>query len=154
MAPLAPFVEEAVTHKASVDLVIGARTSSNILFESRCIKAGAKVHISTDDGTKGFKGLAVGLAESVLADGKFDSIYACGPEKMLLGILRIAESRGLPMQASLERFMKCGIGICDSCAIDGKHVCTDGPVFSERDLRAFGELAKTKLDMCGRKVPV
>jgi dihydroorotate dehydrogenase electron transfer subunit len=154
MAPLAPFVEEAVAHKASVDLVIGARTSSNILFESRGIKAGAKVHVSTDDGTKGFKGLAVGLAESVLAGGKFDSIYACGPEKMILGLLRIAESRGLPMQASLERIMKCGIGVCDSCAIDGKHVCTDGPVFSERDLRVFGELGKTKLDMCGRKAPV
>ncbi len=154
MAPLAPFVEEAVAHKASVDLVIGARTSSNILFESRGLKAGAKVHISTDDGSKGFKGLAVGLAESVLAGGKFDSIYACGPEKMLFSLLKIADSRKLPMQASLERIMKCGIGVCDSCAIDGKHVCTDGPVFSERDLRAFSELGKTKLDMCGRKVPV
>jgi dihydroorotate dehydrogenase electron transfer subunit len=58
------------------------------------------------------------------------------------------------MQASLERIMKCGIGICDSCALDGKHVCRDGPVFSERELRSFEELGRTKLDTSGRKVPV
>lgn len=154
MAPLAPFIEEAIAHGSSVDLVIGARTSSNLLFEARAARAGARMHISTDDGTKGFKGLATELAEAVLSEGKFDSIYACGPEKMLLGILKIAESRRMPMQASLERMMRCGIGICDSCAIDGRHVCRDGPVFSERELRSFSELGKTKLDLCGRKVPV
>ena len=154
MAPLAPFVEQSVAHGASVDLVLGARTSTDLLFESRATKAGARVRISTDDGSKGFKGLATELTESVLAKNRFDSVYACGPEKMLVGVLKMAESRKLPMQASLERMMRCGIGICDSCAIDGRHVCRDGPVFSERELRALDELGKTKLDMCGRKVPV
>jgi len=154
MAPLAPFVEQSVAHGASVDLVLGARTSTDLLFESRATKAGARVRISTDDGSKGFKGLATELTESVLAKNRFDFIYACGPERMLVGVLKMAESRKLPMQASLERMMRCGIGICDSCAIDGKHVCRDGPVFSERELRTLDELGKTKLDMCGRKVPV
>lgn len=154
MAPLAPFIEESLEHKATVDLVMGAKTAAELLFEERAAHCGARVHVSTDDGSRGFKGLATEAAASVLERAKFDCIYACGPEKMITGLLRIAENHRTPMQASLERMMKCGIGICDSCALDGRHVCKDGPVFSERELRAFEELGRTKLDTNGRKVPV
>jgi dihydroorotate dehydrogenase electron transfer subunit len=154
MAPLAPFIEESIEHKATVDLVLGAKTANELLFEGRAADAGASVHVSTDDGSKGFKGLATQLAAVELEGSKFDCIYACGPERMIVGILGISENCKTPMQASLERIMKCGIGICDSCAIDGRHVCKDGPVFSERELRSFEDLGKTKLDTTGRKVPV
>jgi dihydroorotate dehydrogenase electron transfer subunit len=154
MAPLGLFVEEATSHGAKVDVVLGARSSKELLFEGRAARAGARVHISTDDGSKGFKGLATQLAAEVLEKDRFDCVYTCGPEKMIVGLLTLADKKGVPMQASLERIMKCGIGICDSCALDGKHVCRDGPVFNERELRSFSELGKTKLDMCGRKVVV
>ena len=81
-------------------------------------------------------------------------MYACGPEKMIVGLLGIARKKSIQMQASLERIMKCGIGICDSCALDGRHVCRDGPVFSDADLVSFSELGRTKLDASGRKIPV
>jgi dihydroorotate dehydrogenase electron transfer subunit len=154
MAPLAPFIEESIDHKVIVDLVLGAKTAGELLFEGRAAKAGANVHVSTDDGSKGLKGLATESAASVLKNERFDCLYACGPEKMIVGLLEIAEKHRTPMQASLERIMKCGIGICDSCALDGRHVCRDGPVFSERELRSFEELGRTKLDTSGRKVPV
>ena len=50
--------------------------------------------------------------------------------------------------------MKCGIGVCDSCAIDGLHVCTDGPVFSGKELMKLEDFGKIKRDLAGRKVPV
>jgi dihydroorotate dehydrogenase electron transfer subunit len=154
MAPLAPFIEESIDHKVVVDLVLGAKTADELLFEERAARTGATVHVSTDDGSKGLKGLATESAASVLGNEKFDCIYACGPERMIVGLLGIAERHRTPMQASLERMMKCGIGICDSCALDGMHVCRDGPVFSERELRSFQELGRTKLDTSGRKVSV
>jgi len=154
MAPLGLFVQEAVEHGAKLDVVIGARTSKELLFEERSAKTGARVHISTDDGTKGIKGFATELAARVLEKDRFDCLYTCGPEKMIVTLLAMADRKGLPMQASLERMMKCGIGVCDSCAIDGKHVCKDGPVFGESDLRSFSDLGRTKLDTCGRKVVV
>lgn len=154
MAALAPFLERAVTKGASVDLVLGAKTAKEIIFEGRMTEAGVKVQISTDDGSAGVKGLATELAKQILSDKEFDCIYACGPEKMLVGILALAGQHKTPIQASLERFMKCGIGICDSCAIDGRHVCKDGPVFADGDLKALNELGKTKLDQSGRKVPI
>lgn len=154
MAPLGLFVDEATAHNAKVVIVLGARSGNELLFEDRCARAGARIHVSTDDGSKGFKGFATELASDVIGSGEYDCVYTCGPEKMIAGLLRLADGKGIPMQASLERFMKCGIGICDSCALDGKHVCRDGPVFNERELRSFSDLGKTKLDTCGRKVAV
>ena len=154
MAPLAPLVEMASIKGAAVDLVLGAKTREEMLFESRAAVAGARMHLSTDDGSIGFKGLATELAQIVVSKHSFDHMYACGPEKMLVKLLTISTEKGIPMQASLERVMKCGIGICDSCAIDGKHVCRDGPVFNDGDLRKFAELGKSKLDAAGRKIPV
>jgi dihydroorotate dehydrogenase electron transfer subunit len=154
MAPLGPFIEAAIEHKASVTAIVAARTATELLFESRSRKAGAEVLIATDDGSAGFKGLATELANDVLAKKEFDMMYACGPERMVVGLLSMAQSKSLGLQASLERFMKCGIGICDSCALDGKHVCRDGPVFADRELRSFDQLGKTKLDTAGRKTPL
>lgn len=154
IASLAPFLELALTKGASVDLVLGAKTAKELVFNARMADAGVKVHISTDDGSSGFRGLATELAKEILSGQRYDSIYACGPERMLVGVLALAGKHKVPLQASLERYMKCGIGICDSCAIDGRHVCRDGPVFSDTDLRTFGDLGKTKLDPSGRKVPI
>ncbi len=154
MAPLGLFVEDARSHGASVDVVVGARSSADLLFENRCRKAGAGVFVSTDDGSRGFRGMATELAKDLLSKRKYDAAYACGPEKMLMRLLNVTKQVSLPLQASLERHMKCGIGICDSCALDGKHVCRDGPVFSDEELRSFEELGKTKLDPTGRKTPL
>lgn len=154
MAPLAPMVELAARAKRNIDLIIGARTKAEILFERRAAKAGADIHISTDDGSRGFKGFASKLAEQMLSEKRYDAIYACGPEMMICKMLGLAVKRKIHMQASLERIMKCGIGLCDSCAIDGKHVCTDGPVFSEAVMRGLGDLGRSRLDLTGRKVRV
>ncbi|OGS42900.1 MAG: dihydroorotate dehydrogenase electron transfer subunit [Euryarchaeota archaeon RBG_16_62_10] len=154
MAPLAPMVKMAVGAGKKVDLVIGARTRAEILFDRRASRAGARVFISTDDGSRGFKGIASELAEDLLSKSRYDAVYACGPEKMISKLLGLAREHRVPMQASLERIMKCGIGLCDSCAIDGRHVCTDGPVFSDQEMKLFEDLGRSKLDLTGRRVPI
>lgn len=154
IAPTAPLVESAVKKGAAVDLVLGARSAGELVFERRCADAGAAVHVSTDDGSRGRRGLATELAAELVAKGRHDQVYACGPERMLVGTVALCREKGLPLQASIERIMKCGIGVCDSCAIDGKHVCTDGPVFDLAELGRLSELGRTKLDRSGRKVGI
>ena len=154
MAPVAPLLELAAKKKANVDLVLGARTNDELLFEKRAKAAGASVSVATDDGTKGFRGFASELAEELVEKSKYHCVYTCGPEKMIVKIVRMALKNDVAVQASLERIMKCGIGICDSCAIDGMHVCKDGPVFTSENLKKLADLGKTKLDSAGRKVPV
>lgn len=154
IAPTAPLVEVALRGGAAVDLVLGARTEAELVFERRCAEAGAEVHVSTDDGTKGRKGFATDLASELVGKERYDHVYACGPERMIHAMMRVCRDEGLPMQASVERIMKCGIGVCDSCALDGRHVCTDGPVFDRNELERFEEFGRTRLDRTGRKVDI
>jgi len=154
MACLVPLVEMAASEGREVDVVLGAKSGSKMFFDDRARRTGAVVHLCTDDGSKGNRALATELAAEVMRDKSFDALCACGPEKMLVGLVRLAQEHGIEMQASLERIMKCGIGICDSCAIDGKHVCRDGPVFDLKDLIALDELGRSKRDLSGRKVPI
>ncbi len=154
MACLAPLVEQALASGSKVEVVLGARTERELLMEARCQKAGATVHVTTDDGSKGAKGFATDKAAMLMETGGFDQVFACGPEQMIVGVLRSSMKSGVPMQASLERYMKCGIGICDSCALDGKHVCTDGPVFSGEELTLLAELGRSKLAPSGSRIPI
>jgi dihydroorotate dehydrogenase electron transfer subunit len=64
----------------------------------------------------------------------------------------LAEQHNVPLQASLERLMRCAIGICGSCVIGGFRVCVDGPVFTKEQLQAIrDEFGRFRLDFDGRK---
>ncbi len=147
MATLAPIIE-----RLPGDLLIAARSRDELLFMDRFKER--KIYVATDDGSLGFKGFAHELLEKILEDTKYDAIYTCGPELMLRKVIDIASSHGIEIQASLERLMKCGIGICDSCSINGYRVCVDGPVFGSHELAEMDELGRYRRDRAGRKVPI
>jgi dihydroorotate dehydrogenase electron transfer subunit len=139
-------------------MLLGAKSMGEIplLRRARSLEAsgGLRLVLATEDGSGGERGLASEVAEGLLARGGYDSVFACGPEGMILGLLRATGLRGIPFQASLERVMKCGVGICGSCSIDGLRVCRDGPVFSGEVLRGLEDLGKAKRDESGGKVPL
>ncbi len=145
MATLAPLIERL----DAPDIVIGARTKADLLFVERFKDLAP--YISTDDGSAGFHGYAPQLAEQLVNENKYDIIYACGPELMLKPLIELAKRRHIEIQASLERLMKCGIGICDSCSINGYRVCVDGPVFSTQVLFNMRDLGKVRRDASGNK---
>ena len=111
--------------------VLGARTAEGLIFPDRFAGMGCSVAIATDDGSAGQKGTAIDIASAILqqADIPVDTLYACGPEPMLEAAYRLAQRHGLPCQLSYEAYMRCGIGVCGSCARGGYLVCRDGPVF-------------------------
>ncbi len=145
MATLGPLIELL----NEPDVIIAARTKDELLFTERF--KNARVHLATDDGTSGFHGFATELAEELLKRGDYDIIYTCGPEPMMVGMIELARKHGVKIQASLERLMKCGIGICDSCSVNGFRVCVDGPVFSE-ELFHMTELGRVRRAPSGRKL--
>jgi dihydroorotate dehydrogenase electron transfer subunit len=80
-------------------------------------------------------------------------IYSCGPEKMILKVFKLAEKHGIGFEASLERLMRCAIGLCGSCVIGKYRVCRDGPVFTAEQLRDVRqEFGSVKRDFDGRKI--
>ena len=149
VATLAPAVEQALEKGISSTIIIGAKSSKEIFFEKRLMECGAKTYISTDDGSMGYRGYASTLAEELIKKNNFDSVLTCGPEKMMKILLSICKN--IFFQASLERYMKCGIGICGQCCIGrGLRVCTEGPVFDGKTLRTIEEFGVYKRDSSGK----
>jgi len=117
-APLAPLAEKAAAAGVKVTAIAGYRSKGEVHFEDRFRKAG-ETHITTDDGTYGQKGFVTGLMTNMNLS-KYSQIYCCGPEKMMYRALGILDGHRLAAcaQFSVQRYLKCGIGVCGSCCID------------------------------------
>jgi len=140
LASLAPLTEEIAQQKGRrVTFLLGAKTCGELLFLERMKtllgKMNHRLIVTTEDGSYGIKGFVTEPAGRLLAKEKFDMIYACGPELMTYKMFLLAEQFKVPLQASLERLMRCAIGICGTCVIGKYRVCKDGPVFSGEELR-------------------
>jgi len=157
MAPLVPLIQRLEAAGAKVHVVLGARTTGEvILLEAvkRALKRG-RLTVSTEDGSLGFKGLAKEAAEELLRRESYDKIYACGREGLITRMLELAVKHDVEMEASLERFMKCGVGLCGSCCLGPYLVCRDGPVFDKKMLlEVSDELGRFRRDEAGRPIPV
>jgi dihydroorotate dehydrogenase electron transfer subunit len=110
--------------------------------------------ITTDDGSAGVKGLVTELIDRLEA-GRTDQFFICGPERMMAAAAEKAERHVLPENIilSLERYMKCGRGVCGSCELDGYRVCVDGPVFTYKQLKG-GDFGVRKRTKSGRRAGV
>jgi dihydroorotate dehydrogenase electron transfer subunit len=108
--------------------------------------------VSTDDGSFGIKGFTTDVLMDLLKKEKFDCVYTCGPEVMMKKVFDICDDKGIKCQASLERYMKCGFGLCGTCCIDDKLICKDGPVFDSNQLRKLSEFGVFNRDKSGSKV--
>jgi dihydroorotate dehydrogenase electron transfer subunit len=128
VAPIYFLAERALASGWDVGMVIGARTSADVIFADRFGSLGVQVVVATDDGSLGQQGLATDAAERLLEQSDYQALYACGPEPMLEAVASLAERHHLPAQLSYERYMRCGFGVCGSCAQEGWLVCRDGPV--------------------------
>jgi NAD(P)H-flavin reductase len=94
-----------------------------------------EVYITVDRAIGGWRG-NVGVVTSLIPRAPFDARSAialvCGPEIMMRFTVLELERRGVPphqIYISMERNMKCGIGICGHCQFGPSFVCKDGPVF-------------------------
>jgi dihydroorotate dehydrogenase electron transfer subunit len=156
LVPLLRLCEELQQQaRANVTLIMGSRTKKEVLFEQKARRILSKdpesqLEISTDDGTYGFKGSAVELAESILQTKEIQVIYTCGPELMMKALLELGELYSVRVEASLERYMKCAIGICGSCCINNRLVCQDGTIFDSSTLRQLSEFGVSYRDKSGR----
>jgi len=116
-----------------VTVLIGAKSKDEVFFEdlSNTLLENNphKILVSTDDGSYGEKGFVTDLVEKLVSENQFDGVYVCGPEIMMYKTVQSAHSRKIFVQASLERMMKCGVGICGSCCVGEDLVCKDGTVF-------------------------
>jgi len=161
IAPLAFLSEKLAETSKEFTFLLGAKTKEELLFveriENTASKAGkqARVVATTEDGSYGVRGLVTEAAEQIMARESFGVIYTCGPEQMMYKMFILGEKHKTSIQASLERLMRCTIGLCGTCAIGKYRACQDGPVFYSEQIREFkDEFSRLKRDFDGRKIPV
>lgn len=152
-APLATLVEQLVSKGVKARFINGARTESKLLFRDRLAQLDAEIYYTTDDGSLGEKGRVTLPLERLLKTGTIDFIYACGPEPMEKAIFDLAEKYNVSSQISIERYMKCGYGICGACAVDGtgQPMCLEGPVVTNEQARMIQEFGAHHRKGSGRK---
>jgi dihydroorotate dehydrogenase electron transfer subunit len=156
-APLLFLAKQLASKTQRLSFVEGAKTKSELLFVSELggICQERNIITTTEDGTAGLQCLVTVPLMQLLDKDHFDMIYTCGPEVMVKKIFEMTEHHKLPLEASLERLMRCGIGLCGSCVIGKYRVCRDGPVFTAVQLREVREeLGLSKIGFDGSRIPV
>jgi dihydroorotate dehydrogenase electron transfer subunit len=154
------FLIKRLTHQAERSvLVLGAKTKDELLFMDEVKKTmegeRGQFVATTEDGSYGIKGLCTEPLKELLEREKFDVVYACGPERMIRKIFDLTKEYGIDFEASLERLMKCAVGLCGSCAIGKYCVCKDGPIFNSKQLEEVKEeFGVSKRDFDGKRTPI
>jgi dihydroorotate dehydrogenase electron transfer subunit len=132
----------------------GARQKEDLLYLEEFQTLCDRSLIATDDGSMGHKGTSVDVMKDVLKEESFDQILISGPERMMKAAVDIAREYDIPFEVNLERYMKCGVGICGSCVMDpnGLILCMEGPVIKGEVLETIEEFGVSHRDKTGRKI--
>ena len=148
IAPIRFLARELERRGGSPPLLLGARGVDELFQRDDFARLGAL--FATEDGSLGHRGLVTDLLEPLLGQGQ-PCLCACGPEPMLLALRGIAQRLGLPCQLSFERYMKCGLGICGQCCLDGSGIrlCVEGPVLHGADMDEVTDLGLPHRDATG-----
>src|SRR2546421_7681095 len=116
MASMIAAIEAFSQQGARVVTAVGAKNAEELLFVERA-NASGEMHIATDDGSRGFHGFVPALAGKLFRREWVQQGITGGAQKMMYAGLGMAPKTGGPVQASPQRYMKGGIGICDDCSL-------------------------------------
>ena len=158
-APLYFLATYAIECSVPTTVALGARRADDLIYVDRFRSLGIELILATDDGSVGHKGYVTdAILQSLISNPQCSNLqpalYACGPELMLVALHRLCREHGIPGQLSVERYMKCGFGICGQCALDGYLVCQDGPVFDVGQLDGLSDFGRTRRSATGRRLPI
>ena len=135
-------------------IISGARDKQHLIYLKRY--KNKNMIVTTDDGSYGRKAFTTDVLEELLKNKKnnIKIVYTCGNEMMMKKVFEICNKHNVECEASLERYMACGFGVCGKCMINDRICCVDGPVFNSKQLSKmpdFGNFARLK---SGRKVTI
>jgi len=117
-------------------VILGFNTKSEVILQREFEALGVDCAVYTLDGSLGMAGVATdGMRKH---SGKFDHVFACGPEPMLKAAHAQCEDMGVDGQFSFEERMACGFGVCMGCSCKtrygSKRICKDGPVLRRGEI--------------------
>jgi len=150
LAPLRPALYELFRHRAKYDrleIIYGSRSPRELLYYDeiqswRALKD-VRFQVTVDAAGRDWYG-DVGLVTARIPDSRFEpartTAFVCGPEIMMRLTAQALAERGIPedqIWVSMERNMKCAIGLCGHCQFGPEFVCRDGPVFRYKEIKRY-----------------
>lgn len=143
LAPLRPALYHVLNHRDEyerVSLLYGVRSPGDLLYEDEVAEWRARfdmaVRVTVDTADRRWRG-SVGVVTKLIPRAPFDPqnsvAFICGPEIMMRFAAEELAKQGVRtnrIHVSMERNMKCGIGLCGHCQFGKDFVCKDGPVFT------------------------
>lgn len=148
LAPLRSVMHHVMDRReryGRVALLYGARTPADILYRRELEHWRAQfdldVLVTVDRAAGAWRG-SVGVVTKLIPRAPFDPLntiaFVCGPEIMMRFTATELEKRGVApdrLYVSMERNMKCAVGLCGHCQFGPRFVCKDGPVFRYSDVQ-------------------
>jgi dihydroorotate dehydrogenase electron transfer subunit len=150
------------TNAPTVEVFVGARTAGELVEQESLERSGARIHIATDDGSQGHKGVVTQILQQRLAElqsvtrqqsgadaarewqNSGPLVCACGPWPMLKAVAKVCMEMEVECQVSLEENMPCGVGVCNGCVVPVldaaddygrfQRICVHGPVLNARSV--------------------
>ncbi len=133
--------------------LLGAATRHELIFADFFKEQSDGCYFTTDDGSFGNRGLVTDELLAIIEKEKIEHVYAAGPEVMFVKLKELLDALSISYEFTLERYMKCGIGICGQCVLDGSgaRVCVEGPVFDREALQEVTDLGLPHRDASGKR---
>lgn len=133
IAPIYPQVKWLHNDGIEVDVIVGVKTKSLLIYEEQ-LRSVSNLYVTTDDASYGFNGLVTDQLRALIESGKqYDEVVAIGPMIMMKFVAAMAKNYGIPCTVSLNSLMVDGTGMCGACRVsvggETKFTCVDGPEF-------------------------
>lgn len=129
--PMYRLAKDLISAGKKVSVILGFNKEEEIFYADEFEKLGARVYVTTVDGSVGTKGFVT----DVLKELDYSYFYTCGPEPMLKAVYNTSTTSG---QLSFEERMGCGFGVCMGCSCKTKYgnkrICADGPVLEKEEI--------------------
>jgi dihydroorotate dehydrogenase electron transfer subunit len=154
-APLRYLLNYLLANKyENVIFINGAKTKNELLYHKELADVPVQYIAVTDDGSNGIKATALDALLKIADEKSIGMLYTAGPEMMMKNILAATQHLSCKKQFLLERYMKCGVGICGQCTLDpiGIRLCLEGPVIDSEILLKAAEFGQYTRNAAGKRV--
>jgi len=150
VAPVYPIARAYKEAGNKVISIIGARSADLLILEKAMAAVSDELYVTTDDGSKGRKGLVIHPLQDMIAAGmKIDLVMAIGPVIMMRSVAEVTRPYGIRTIVSLNPIMVDGTGMCGGCrvSVDGenKFACVDGPEFDAHAVDFDGLMVRQRM---------
>ena len=139
-APVYPQVKWLQSRGARVDVIIGAKSAPMLIYRREMEAVAERVHIATDDGSEGYRGVVTGLIDELVSvhGESYDECVAIGPMVMMKFVSLTTRKYGLKTTVSLNALMVDGTGMCGACRVSVggrmRFSCVEGPEFDGHEV--------------------